>query len=111
MPHLFTRPEADAIETALFGSSSDFDGALLTNAVHSNPVAREYAAARARKQQTERRLRGLQGLFDDPASFDAVVAKGRYLKLCALLGWASDNDEVAAERLRLASENHAHCLS
>lgn len=58
-----------------------------------------YAKAWSRKLQTQRRLNWLQALWSDPAQFDAIVASGRYLKLCALLEWASTDAEVAAWRL------------
>lgn len=55
--------------------------------------------AEARLRQTQRRLQWLQQVWDDPGRFEAVVASGRYLKLCTLLEWASDNDERAALKL------------
>jgi hypothetical protein len=58
-----------------------------------------YTSARLRKQQTQRRLVWLNGLLDDPAQFEAVVTSGRYLKLCAMLEWASDSDMIAGARL------------
>jgi len=58
-----------------------------------------HAKACARKLQTERRLQWLRALLDDPLKFDTIVASGRYLKLCAMLEWASTEDEVASWRL------------
>lgn len=58
-----------------------------------------YAKAWSRKLQTQRRLHWLQELWSDPAQFDAIVASGRYLKLCALLEWASANVDAASWRL------------
>ena len=58
-----------------------------------------YVEAYERKQQTQRRLLWLQSLWNDPARFDAIFSSGRYLKLCALLEWASENDEIAGRRL------------
>ena len=51
----------------------------------------------------------VQGLWDDPARFDAIVVSGRYLRFCALLESASDNDEIAARRLPQVLERRVHC--
>jgi hypothetical protein len=104
--------DAGSIGNALRGgSAAAFGGALAIDLAHLDRVASEYAAARARKRQTERRLLWLQSLWDDPARFDAIVVSGRYLKLCALLEWASDNDETAARRLPQVLEQRVHCAS
>jgi hypothetical protein len=62
-------------------------------------VADARAEAESRKRQTRRRLQWLQTLWDDAAKFEAIVASGRYLKLCALMEWASESDESATRRL------------
>jgi hypothetical protein len=58
-----------------------------------------YTKAERRKLQTRRRVQWLQGVWSDRARFEAIVASGRYLKLCALLEWAAVEDEIADWRL------------
>lgn len=74
-------------------------GGSTMDLVRPDPSLRNYIRACERKLQTQRRLLWLQSLWDDEARFDAIVASGRYLKLCAVLEWASENDEIAARRL------------
>jgi hypothetical protein len=87
--------ESNLISTGIAGGSLRFGGTFTAKGA--------YHAARARKLQTERRLAWLQGLWDDPACFDAIVASGRYLKLCAMLEWADDTNNAARLRLLDAS--------
>ncbi len=66
-------------------------------------------AAVQRKEQMQRRLAFVQGLWNDTDRFDQVVASGRYLKLCNLTEWISDYDEQAWERVKseiLAARQH-----
>lgn len=58
------------------------------------------AAAIRRKKQMQRRLAFVQSLWNDPERFDAVVATGRYLKLCNLTEWISDFDARAWQRIK-----------
>ena len=57
-------------------------------------------AALQRKRQMQKRLAFVQDLWNDAERFDAVVASGRYLKLCNLTEWISDHDERAWERVK-----------
>ena len=57
-------------------------------------------AAVQRKQQMQRRLAFVQDLWNDADRFDAIVASGRYLKLCNLTEWISDYDERAWTRIK-----------
>ena len=57
-------------------------------------------AAVQRKRQMQTRLAFVQDLWDDAQRFDAIVASGRYLKLCNLTEWISDHDERAWIRIR-----------
>ena len=57
-------------------------------------------AAVQRKRQMQARLAFVQDLWDDAQRFDAIVASGRYLKLCNLTEWISDYDERAWIRIR-----------
>jgi hypothetical protein len=57
-------------------------------------------AALRRKIQTQRRLQWILALWDDRARFEAVVASGRYLRLCTLTESISDSDERAWRRLK-----------
>ena len=57
-------------------------------------------AALRRKQQMQKRLAFVQDLWNDADHFDAVVASGRYLKLCNLTEWISDSDERAWARVK-----------
>ena len=66
--------------------------------------------AHLRKQQTQRRLGWLNGLLEDVAQFDAVVASGRYLKLCAMLEWASESDMAADARLNDVARSAASAI-
>jgi len=56
-------------------------------------------AARARKQQTERRLAWLQERWRDENFFDSVVASGRYLKFCLAIEMACESDDRALLRI------------
>jgi hypothetical protein len=67
--------------------------------IRQAPILDTYIKAFERKQQTHRRLLWLQSLLDDVERFDAIVASGRYLKLCALIKWANEMDEIAERRL------------
>jgi hypothetical protein len=62
-------------------------------------ISRTTASARERKLRAEKRLRALRALWDDPERYDRIVASGRYLKLCALLQFASEAVERASGRL------------
>ncbi|HLH12691.1 MAG TPA: hypothetical protein VKV77_12545 [Methylovirgula sp.] len=62
------------------------------------PLASE--AAQARKRQTQQRLKWVTELWDNPERFDAVVATGRYDRLCKLTEMLSESDERAWQRLR-----------
>jgi hypothetical protein len=64
-----------------------------------------YAKAERRKLQTRRRVQWLQGVWNDPARFDAIVTSGRYLKLCAMLEWAAVEDEIADWRLEHVADH------
>jgi len=55
---------------------------------------------RRRKEQMQRRLAFVQDIWNDADRFDAIVASGRYLKLCNLTEWISDYDDRATARLR-----------
>ena len=57
-------------------------------------------AAVQRKRQMQGRLAFVQDLWNDAERFDAVVASGRYLKLCNLTEWISDYDERAWSRIK-----------
>lgn len=57
-------------------------------------------AAVQRKRQMQSRLAFVQDLWNDAERFDAIVASGRYLKLCNLTEWISDYDERAWTRIR-----------
>ncbi len=57
-------------------------------------------AALQRKRQMQKRLAFVQDLWNDADRFDAVVASGRYLKLCNLTEWISDYDERAWARVK-----------
>jgi hypothetical protein len=92
------RIEGNLVSTGIAGGSPRFDGTFTAKGAYP-----DYPAARVRKLQTERRLAWLQGLWDDPACFDAIVASGRYLKLCAMLEWANDINDAASLRLLDAS--------
>ena len=51
--------------------------------------------AQARRARREERLRSLQQCWNDDAYFDRLVASGKYLKMCSVLGLASENAERA----------------
>jgi hypothetical protein len=57
-------------------------------------------AALQRKRQTQRRLKWILALWDDPVRFEAIVKSNRYLRLCALTLSLSDCDERAWRRLK-----------
>jgi hypothetical protein len=57
-------------------------------------------AAIRRKQQMQKRLAFVQTLWNDADRFDAIIATGRYLKLCHLTEWISDCDEQAWARVK-----------
>lgn len=57
-------------------------------------------AAIRRKQQMQKRLAFVQGLWNDAERFDKIVSSGRYLKLCNLTEWISDCDEQAWARVK-----------
>jgi hypothetical protein len=52
-------------------------------------------AAQARRARREDRLRTLQRIWNDDAYFDRLVASGKYLKLCSVLSFATENAERA----------------
>ncbi len=67
-----------------------------------------------RKRQMQGRLAFVQDLWNDAERFDAIVASGRYLKLCNLTEWVSDYDERAWMRIRneiLASQRRTPAQS
>ncbi len=97
--HWSDRVEDSGCGTFAGGSAVMLGGAFAADFVRPDPSLGTYAEAYKRKQQTQRRLLWLQSLWNDPARFDAIVASGRYLKLCALLEWASANDEIAGRLL------------
>ena len=47
---------------------------------------------------TARRVR-LEALFADRAFLDKTLSDGRYLRLCAVIAWASEREEEARERV------------
>ncbi len=53
-----------------------------------------------RKRQTQRRLAWIKALWDDPVRFEAIVAGGRYRRLCALTRAISQADARAWQRLK-----------
>jgi hypothetical protein len=53
-----------------------------------------------RKHQTQRRLAWIKALWDDPVRFEAIVASGRYRRLCALTRAISQADARAWQRLK-----------
>jgi hypothetical protein len=53
-----------------------------------------------RKQQMQKRRDFVQSLWDDADRFEAVIASGRYLKLCSLTEWISEYDERAWARIK-----------
>jgi hypothetical protein len=57
-------------------------------------------AALRRKAQTQKRLQWILALWDDRVRFEAVIASGRYLRLCKLTEAISDCDERAWRRLK-----------
>jgi hypothetical protein len=57
-------------------------------------------AALQRKRQTQGRLAWIKALWDDPVRFEAVVASGRYRRLCALTRAISQADARAWQRLK-----------
>jgi hypothetical protein len=93
------RAENFGHETSLGGSPLMHTGTFAPDIARPDESLRDYVKACERKQQTQRRLLWLQSLWDDTARFDAIIASGRYLKLCTLIEWASENDEIAARRL------------
>jgi hypothetical protein len=64
-----------------------------------------YAAAapalRHRLEQTQKRLDVLRRKWDDDRYFGEVLARGRYLKFCALLEWSQEQVDRAWSRLML----------
>ena len=58
-------------------------------------------ALRRRLAQTQKRLDALRLKWDDDRYFGEVLARGRYLKFCALLEWAHENVDRAWSRLML----------
>jgi len=57
-------------------------------------------AALRRKRQTQRRLAWIKALWDDGLRFEAVVASGRYQRLCDLTRSISRADARAWQRLK-----------
>ncbi len=68
----------------------------------------KYASAdsRERKRQTGARLQWIRERWADDAYYNDVVASGRYLKLCEVLRWAEDNDELAWQHLKAEIARH-----
>lgn len=58
-------------------------------------------ALRQRLKLTQKRLAALRDKWDDDRYFGDVLARGRYLKFCALLEWAQENVDSAWSRLML----------
>ncbi len=57
-------------------------------------------AALQRKRQTQRRLKWVEDLWEDPVRFEAIVMSGRYLRLCTLTEALNESDEKAWRRLK-----------
>lgn len=58
-------------------------------------------ALRERLRVTQKRLAALRAKWDDDRYFGEILARGRYLKFCALLEWAQENVDSAWSRLML----------
>ena len=99
MQHWSDGAEDSGCESFPGGSAVILGGNFAMDVARPELSSDSYAEAYKRKQQTHRRVLWLQSLWNEPARFDAIVASGRYLKLCALVEWASENDEIAGRRL------------
>lgn len=58
-------------------------------------------ARRERLATAQRRLDKLRARWDDDHYFGEILARGRYLKFCALLEWAQENVDRAWSRVML----------
>jgi hypothetical protein len=85
--------EFSGLEPSQGGAVVTLDLAYATDHIRPEPPSDTNAKAYKRERQMLWRLIWSRSLLDNAAHF------GRYLKLCALIEWANDMNEIARWRL------------
>ena len=96
MPMIHTCCVPACRQTKIGAAHADFE-----DFVCEDHYASAAPALRRRLETTQKRLVALREKWDDDRYFGEVLARGRYLKFCALLEWAQENVDRAWSRMMM----------